>query len=97
MHDLLWGLRNIKRACDHLGFRGVKGTTGTQASFLALFDGDHDKVEKLDELVTKISGFQYAYPVTGQTYSRKIDTGVLAPLYSVSLRRYAGPIVFSHS
>jgi len=42
--ELLWDLRNIKRARDDLGFRGVKGTTGTQASFLALFDGDHDKV-----------------------------------------------------
>ena len=83
MQDLLWDLRNIKRARDDLGFRGVKGTTGTQASFLALFDGDHGKVEKLDELVTKISGFQYAYPVTGQTYSRKIDIDVLAPLASL--------------
>ena len=42
--ELLWDLRNIKRARDDLGFRGVKGTTGTQASFLALFDGDHEKV-----------------------------------------------------
>jgi adenylosuccinate lyase len=45
--ELLWDLRNIKRARDDLGFRGVKGTTGTQASFLALFDGDHDKVRLL--------------------------------------------------
>ena len=44
LKELLWDLRNIKRARDDLGFRGVKGTTGTQASFLALFDGDHDKV-----------------------------------------------------
>lgn len=44
--ELLWDLRNIKRARDDLGFRGVKGTTGTQASFLALFDGDHDKVRQ---------------------------------------------------
>lgn len=45
--ELLWDLRNIKRARDDLGFRGVKGTTGTQASFLSLFDGDHDKVRRL--------------------------------------------------
>jgi adenylosuccinate lyase len=45
--ELLWDLRNIKRARDDLGFRGVKGTTGTQASFLALFDGDHNKVSCL--------------------------------------------------
>ena len=81
--ELLWDLRNIKRARDDLGFRGVKGTTGTQASFLALFEGDHTKVEELDKLVTKLSGFEYAYPVTSQTYSRKIDIDVLAPLASL--------------
>jgi adenylosuccinate lyase len=79
----MWDLRNIKRARDDIGFRGVKGTTGTQASFLTLFDGDHDKVEELDQLVTKLSGFQYAYPVTSQTYSRKIDIDVIAPLASL--------------
>jgi len=82
LQELLWDLRNIKRARDDLGFRGVKGTTGTQASFLALFDGDYDKVEELDRLVTEMSGFPYAYPVTSQTYSRKIDIDVLAPLAS---------------
>ncbi|KAF5352991.1 hypothetical protein D9758_007961 [Tetrapyrgos nigripes] len=80
--ELLWDLRNIKRAREDIGFRGVKGTTGTQASFLALFDGDHEKVEALDKLVTKLSGFGYAYPVTSQTYSRKIDVDVLGPLAS---------------
>ncbi|KAF9234996.1 L-Aspartase-like protein [Melanogaster broomeanus] len=83
IQELLWDLRNIKRARDDLGFRGVKGTTGTQASFLALFDGDHDKVEALDKLVTELCGFEYAYPVTSQTYSRKIDIDVLAPLASL--------------
>ncbi|KAH9061964.1 adenylosuccinate lyase [Lactarius vividus] len=82
LQELLWDLRNVKRARDDIGFRGVKGTTGTQASFLALFDGDHDKVEELDRLVTEMSGFSYAYPVTSQTYSRKIDVDVLAPLAS---------------
>lgn len=81
--ELLWDLRNIKRARNDIGFRGVKGTTGTQASFLTLFDGDHDKVEELDKLVTELSGFDYAYPVTSQTYSRKIDIDVLAPLASL--------------
>ncbi|KAJ7657804.1 L-Aspartase-like protein [Mycena polygramma] len=83
IQELLWDLRNIKRARADLGFRGVKGTTGTQASFLTLFDGDHEKVEALDKLVTKLSGFDYAYPVTSQTYSRKIDIDVLAPLASL--------------
>ncbi|KIK09640.1 hypothetical protein K443DRAFT_671528 [Laccaria amethystina LaAM-08-1] len=83
IQELLWDLRNLKRVRDDLGFRGVKGTTGTQASFLTLFDGDHGKVEELDSLVTKLSGFEYAYPVTSQTYSRKIDADVLAPLASL--------------
>ncbi|KAK7680766.1 Phosphoribosylglycinamide formyltransferase [Cerrena zonata] len=82
IQELLWDLRNLQRARSDLGFRGVKGTTGTQASFLALFDGDHDKVEELDNLVTSLSGFSYAYPVTSQTYSRKIDVDSLAPLAS---------------
>lgn len=83
LQELLWDLRNLTRARDDLGFRGVKGTTGTQASFLALFDGDHDKVEALDARVTELLGFPYAYPVTGQTYSRKIDCDVLGPLASL--------------
>lgn len=82
IQDLLWDLRNLSRARDDLGFRGVKGTTGTQASFLQLFDGDHDKVEALDERVTELFEFPYAMPVTGQTYSRKIDIDVLSPLAS---------------
>ncbi|KAI5449397.1 adenylosuccinase ade13 [Naganishia albida] len=82
IQELLWDLRNMSRARDDLGFRGVKGTTGTQGSFLALFDGDHDKVEALDKRVTELLGFPYAYPVTGQTYSRKIDADVLGPLAS---------------
>jgi adenylosuccinate lyase len=83
IQELLWDLRNIRRARDDLGLRGVKGTTGTQASFLALFHGDHDKVEQLDENVVKMLGFEYAYPVTGQTYSRKIDVDVLGALASL--------------
>ncbi|GKV58048.1 adenylosuccinate lyase [Collybia sordida] len=83
IQELLWDLRNLQRARDDLGFRGVKGTTGTQASFLTLFDGDHAKVEALDKRVTELSGFAYAYPVTSQTYSRKVDIDVLSPLASL--------------
>lgn len=82
LQELLMDLRNIERACGDLRFRGVKGTTGTQASFLTLFDGDHDKVEQLDELVTKAAGFDEAYIVTGQTYSRKVDCDILSALGS---------------
>ncbi|KAG8699937.1 adenylosuccinase ade13, partial [Ceratobasidium sp. 394] len=82
IQELLWDLRNITRARDDLGFRGVKGTTGTQASFLALFDGDHQKVVALDKRVTELLNFPFAYPVTSQTYSRKIDIDILQPLAS---------------
>ncbi|KAG8170655.1 hypothetical protein JTE90_010575, partial [Oedothorax gibbosus] len=69
--DLLSDLVNIQRVRDDLRFRGVKGTTGTQASFLTIFEGDHQKVKELDKLVTEMAGFKRAYIVTGQTYSRK--------------------------
>ncbi|PWN90492.1 Adenylosuccinate lyase [Acaromyces ingoldii] len=87
IQDFLWDLRNIKRARDDLAFRGVKGTTGTQASFLQLFDAfpdKHERVEALDEKVTKLAGFDEAMPVTGQTYSRKVDVDVLNSLVSLS-------------
>ncbi|KAI5962544.1 ADE13 [Candida pseudojiufengensis] len=82
LQELLWDLRNMVRARNDIGLRGVKGTTGTQASFLSLFHGDHDKVEELDQKVVELMGFDHVYPVTGQTYSRKIDIDVLAPLAS---------------
>ncbi|KAJ3113980.1 adenylosuccinase ade13 [Phlyctochytrium bullatum] len=82
LQELLMDLRNISRARADLRFRGVKGTTGTQASFLALFEGDHDKVEELDRLVTEMNGFPAAYAVTGQTYTRKVDLDVLSTLGS---------------
>lgn len=82
IQELLWDLRNFIRARNDIGLRGVKGTTGTQASFLSLFHGDHDKVELLDKTVVNLLGFDLAYPVTGQTYSRKIDIDLLSPLAS---------------
>lgn len=85
IQELLWDLRNLRRARDDIGLRGVKGTTGTQASFLALFNGNHDKVEALDERVVELLGFDFAYPCTGQTYDRKIDVDVLGPLASLGV------------
>ncbi|XP_023232842.1 adenylosuccinate lyase-like [Centruroides sculpturatus] len=78
--DLLADLRNLTRVRDELKFRGVKGTTGTQASFLQLFNGDEAKVKELDMLVTKMAGFKSCYKICGQTYSRKIDVEVLSAL-----------------
>lgn len=82
MQDLLMDLRNLERARSDLRFRGVKGTTGTQASFLAIFGGDHHKVERLDELVTRKAGFSSAFAISSQTYSRKVDVDVCNALAS---------------
>ncbi|OCK81800.1 putative adenylosuccinate lyase Ade13 [Lepidopterella palustris CBS 459.81] len=82
IQDLLMDLRNFERARNDLRFRGVKGTTGTQASFLQIFAGDHSKVEKLDELVTQKAGFESAFIISSQTYTRKIDGDVLNALGS---------------
>ncbi|SSD59206.1 Adenylosuccinate lyase [Saccharomycodes ludwigii] len=82
IQELLWDLRNFVRARNDIGLRGAKGTTGTQASFLSLFHGNQEKVVGLDKRVTELLGFDIVYPVTGQTYSRKIDIDVLAPLAS---------------
>ena len=73
LQDLVLDLDEVRRVADWLPARGVKGTTGTQASFLALFDGDHAKVAELDRRVCRAIGFERAIPVSGQTYTRKID------------------------
>jgi adenylosuccinate lyase len=82
-YDLVLDLEEIEHRLAHLKFRGAKGTTGTQASFLALFDGDHAKVEALDRRVAEKMGFAESYPVTGQTYSRKVDAQVLSVLAGI--------------
>lgn len=81
--DVLFDVEELERVRRALRCRGVKGTTGTQASFLALFNGDHAKVRRLDELVAEKLGFDGSYPVTGQTYPRKVDTQVLNALAGV--------------
>jgi adenylosuccinate lyase len=73
LQDLLIDLDEVRRVRTWLPARGVKGTTGTQASFLALFDGDHAKVMELDRRVCAAIGFERSIPVSGQTYTRKID------------------------
>ncbi len=81
-------LREMEHRLAELKARGVKGATGTQASFLELFGGDrpqsHTKVQQLEQLVAQKMGFSAVYPVTGQTYSRKIDSQVLAALSGVA-------------
>lgn len=79
-YDFVLDLKELERRRDELPFRGVKGTTGTQASFLALFRGDHNKVRQLDERVAQKMGFDRRFVVTGQTYSRKMDSFILDAL-----------------
>ncbi len=84
IQELMLDLENLNHVIDNLPFRGVKGTTGTQASFLELFDGDHEKVRKLDEEVTRKCGFRRKLTITGQTYTRKIDSFVLSSLSNIA-------------
>lgn len=79
-YELILDLGEIERRIADLRFLGVKGTTGTQASFLALFDGDDAKVEALDRMVAAAFGFDRTYPVSGQTYTRKVDSQVIGAL-----------------
>lgn len=83
MYDLVLDFHEVQTRIERLKARGTKGTTGTQASFLQLFDGDHEKVRRLEQLVVEKMGFREAYPVTGQTYSRKIDSQILDTLAGI--------------
>ena len=83
-YEFVLDLQEIEHRLESLLFRGVKGTTGTQASFLALFEGKHSKVKQLDKAVAAAFGFKKTCAVTGQTYQRKIDTLVVNCLASVA-------------
>ena len=84
IQDLVDDLHTLEFRTSNLKARGTKGTTGTQASFLKLFDGDHDKVRELDQLVSSKIGFDSSYAVTGQTYPRKIDVHIVDALSGVA-------------
>jgi adenylosuccinate lyase len=83
-YEFVLDLQEAEYRLDNLPFRGVKGTTGTQASFLELFDGSHSKVKKLDRAVAKAFGFKKICAVTGQTYPRKIDAQIVGTLSSIA-------------
>ena len=84
MNDLLLDLDEVNYRIEHMALLGSKGTTGTQASFLKLFDGDHEKVRALDRRIAAEMGFERVVPVSGQTYSRKIDAAILATLSGIA-------------
>ena len=84
LHDLYLDLEDLEYVLGSMKLLGSKGTTGTQASFLELFEGDHEKCRKADQMIAEKMGFAGCYPVSGQTYSRKIDTRVLNILAGIA-------------
>lgn len=80
--------RKLDFVIEKLRFRGVKGTTGTQASFMELFDGDSEKVKALDKMVTEKMGFTEEFKIASQTYTRKVDSIVLNTLSEIAQSAY---------
>jgi len=88
IQDLLMDLEDLDYILSNMKLLGSKGTTGTQASFLNLFENDHEKVKKLDMLIAKKMGFDKVFPVSGQTYTRKLDSRILNLLSSIAQSAY---------
>ena len=84
LHDLMLDLEDLEYVISTMKLLGSKGTTGTQASFLELFNGDHETIRKIDGKIAEKMGFDACYPVSGQTYSRKIDSRVLNVLSGIA-------------
>ncbi len=84
MQEFLLDLEDLEYVMGSLKLLGSKGTTGTQASFLELFNGDHATIDKIDPMIAKKMGFEDCYPVSGQTYSRKVDTRVVNVLAGIA-------------
>lgn len=84
MNELLMDLDEVNYRIQNLKLLGCKGTTGTQASFLELFEGDHEKCRELDRKIAREMGFEASVPVSGQTYSRKVDAAVLSTLSGIA-------------
>ena len=88
IQELLMDLEDLDHAIENMKLLGSKGTTGTQASFLNLFDGDHEKVKKLEQLIAEKMGFKNVFAVSGQTYPRKLDSRVLGVLSGIAQSAY---------
>lgn len=94
LQDLLMDLHDLEEHIEEMRFLGVKGATGTQASFLSLFENDHNKVKKLEELVAKEMGFSKLFPISGQTYTRKQDIRAMSILcsFAASAHKFASDL-----
>lgn len=88
IHELIMDMENLQYQMEHLKLLGNKGTTGTQASFMELFGGDEAKVKKLEQLIAEDMGFTSCMPVSGQTYSRKVDSYFLSVLSGIAQSAY---------
>lgn len=84
IQDLIMDVQYLEYTANNLKLLGCKGTTGTQASFLALFDGDHQKVKMLEQKIAQKIGFKECFEISGQTYTRKLDSMVLSSLSAVA-------------
>ncbi|MCH1982829.1 adenylosuccinate lyase [Ruminococcus sp. OA3] len=84
IQEFLLDLEDVDYVLNGMKLLGSKGTTGTQASFLELFDGDHEKIDRIDPMIAEKMGFKDCYPVSGQTYSRKVDTRVVNVLAGIA-------------
>ncbi len=88
IQELLMDMEDLDHVIGNMKLLGSKGTTGTQASFLNLFDGDHEKVKKLEQLIAEKMGFNKVFAVSGQTYPRKLDSRVLGVLSAIAQSAY---------
>ena len=88
MQEFMLDLEDLEYVLSTMKLLGSKGTTGTQASFLELFDGDQETIDKIDPMIAQKMGFKECYPVSGQTYSRKVDTRVLNVLAGIAARAH---------
>lgn len=88
IQELLMDMQDLDHAIDNMKLLGSKGTTGTQASFLSLFDGDHEKVKKCEQLIAEKMGYKSVFAVSGQTYPRKLDSRVLNVLSGIAQSAY---------
>ena len=94
LQEFYLDLEDLDHVLDSMKLLGSKGTTGTQASFLELFDGDQETIDKIDPMIAEKMGFKACYPVSGQTYSRKVDTRVLNVLAGIAASAHKMSNVF---
>lgn len=94
IHEMILAIQSLQDELDHFCLRGAKGTTGTQASFIELFNQDEEKVKALDLAIAKELGYQEVYPVTGQTYSRQVDFHYLSALanFAIGASKFANDL-----